>query len=281
MMQPLSRKRRTWYLLACFVIFIIMAPVIILYATGYRLGESFQITRTGGLYIASAYSGAQIYVDDIFIKETRLFQKNALIQNLKPGLYKVRVTKDGLYDWEKELRVFTETVTDAHSFMLPREITLIEITPTIQDEENASSSIKKVEKNPQYEIVLELFNPKNIASSTEPKILGKLSLENISGQIHAIWLGKEESRPTYFCLTEVCRDEVTLKTGGRVGSFDFFPGRDDLVVLALPSGIYVSEIDDRSKQNIQPIIEGSNLDFRIENNSIYIKDGKKYYQVSF
>ncbi|MCR4285738.1 MAG: hypothetical protein NUW00_02460 [Candidatus Kaiserbacteria bacterium] len=64
-----------------------------------------------------------------------------------------------------------------------------------------------------------------------------------------------------------------------VQDFDFFPGSTDLVVLALEDGVYVVEIDDRSWQNVQPIMRGSNLRFYIESNNIYVYDGNLIYQI--
>lgn len=64
-----------------------------------------------------------------------------------------------------------------------------------------------------------------------------------------------------------------------VSDFDFFPGSTDFVVVALSDGIYVVEVDDRSWQNVQPLIMGTDLAFHIENGSIYVYDGALIYQV--
>ncbi len=64
-----------------------------------------------------------------------------------------------------------------------------------------------------------------------------------------------------------------------VRDFDFFPGSTDFVVMALGNGIYMVEVDDRSWQNVQPLIMGDNLSFHIENGSIYVYDGALIYQV--
>jgi hypothetical protein len=46
-----------------------------------------------------------------------------------------------------------------------------------------------------------------------------------------------------------------------------------LLIVALSEGLFVVEIDDRSSQNIQTIILGKNLDFRLDGNDIlYVKD---------
>ena len=64
-----------------------------------------------------------------------------------------------------------------------------------------------------------------------------------------------------------------------MSDFDFFPGSTDFVVVALKDGIYVVEVDDRSWQNVQPLVMGTNLAFHIENGSIYVYDGALIYQV--
>lgn len=64
-----------------------------------------------------------------------------------------------------------------------------------------------------------------------------------------------------------------------VGHFDFYPGSSDLVILALDTGIYVEEIDNRAWQNMQPLILGDHLKFYIENGTIYVYDGNLIYQI--
>ncbi len=261
-MQPLSRRKRLWFLLASGAVFIVVTPLLIFYATGYRLTEAFKLTRTGGVYISTPESGVEIYLNDKPVKQTSIFQKNVLIQNLKPGEYKIEVFKDGLTTWTKTLDVFPETVTEARTFMLPNE-----------------PELKEILENKK--IVAALFTQNKTATTTNPKVLGKLSLNNTAGVLDAIWTGEEDSTPSYFCLEAVCKKKIIIQTSSKVKFFDFFPGRNDLVVVSLNDGIYVSEIDDRSKQNIQAVLVGQNLDFRIKDNNIYIKKGDTFYLLSF
>ena len=280
-MQPLSRKKRLSYLVLSCLLFLIIAPAAILYAKGYRLTDSLTVTRTGGLYASVGFSGAKVYLDGVQVKETGVFQKGALIQNLKPGTYTLRVEKEGLNTWEKTLPVFRETVTDARALMLPTEPVITEILPAKPEEKDASSTDKiKPEENPQYEVVAGLFGPKTTASSTEEKIINKLSAEVQSGVIKVLWTGEEDSRPSYFCLGAECKEEIFVRGQGSIGSFYFLPGRDDVIIFETPNGIFVSEIDDRSKQNMQIIWQKNALKLRVSDNTIYIKDGKQYFAVS-
>lgn len=64
-----------------------------------------------------------------------------------------------------------------------------------------------------------------------------------------------------------------------ISQFSFYPKSTDLVIVALEDGVYVVEIDDRSWQNVQPLLLGRGLSFYIENGNIYVYDGELIYQV--
>ncbi len=51
--------------------------------------------------------------------------------------------------------------------------------------------------------------------------------------------------------------------------------------MVLEDGIYVVEIDDRSWQNVQPLMLGNNLSMYIENGNIFVYDGVLIYQIIF
>lgn len=289
-MNPLSLKRRRIYLGFFSVIFIVTIPLLILYATGYRLSSALNIIRTGGLHISVPYSGAQVHIGDEIIKETSVFQKNIFIQNLRPGSYEVKVTKDGMQTWSKRLIVFPQTVTEGFSFLISKQPIIEEVSEFLVDKNSEPSTTtksvpKKLIKNSTYSEAILLFSTSTNKTATSTEFLKtkrKLSVENINGVLHVIWQGDQDSTPYYFCINQICKKEVVIKTGSKVKSFDFFPGRDDLLVVALSGGIFVVDIDDRSGHNIQYLMEASNLDFRIKDGeTIYIKDGKKLYRVIF
>ncbi len=268
------------------MLFIIITPILILYATGYRLTDTFSLGQTGGLYISTNQSGVQIYVNNKFIKETGIFQKNIFIQNLKPGTFVIETRKEGFISWKKELKVYSETVAEARTFMLPNNIVLNEILPFVDVEGTPTSSPATLKtKNPEFVDTTSIFLPqkitkKNATTTPDTKILGKLYLKKISGKLHASWVGNQDERPLYFCINNVCRNEIIIQTSSSVRLFDFFPGRSDLVIVVLDSGIYVTEIDDSPGQNTQPILEGADLDMRVKDNVIYIKKDDTLYSVS-
>ncbi|MBX9906881.1 hypothetical protein K2X96_03220 [Patescibacteria group bacterium] len=78
----------------------------------------------------------------------------------------------------------------------------------------------------------------------------------------------------------VCAPRISLdRKWQEVSNFDFFPGSTDIVVIGRESGVYAVEIDNRSWQNVQPILEGQGLSFRIQNGRIVIYDGTQFYEI--
>lgn len=284
-MKPLSIKKRRFYLITLILLFSIFIPLIILYATGYRFTDTLNLTRTGGIFVSVPESGADAYINNSIVEQTGIFQRNVFVQDLKPGLYDFKIKKNGFQSWSKQLQVFPKTVTVAHPFLLPEEPTLVEIPIFENDGEvqisatstTAPSSMKLApqKQNPEYKKILALF-----ATTTSPNPKRKLLVKNVRGVLHVSWTGSTESIPYYFCVSEICQKEVLVKPSSKLRSFEFYPGRDDLLILNLADGIYLTEIDDRSTQNIQTLVQGKNLDFRVDDGIIYIKKNKNIYYLS-
>jgi len=279
-MNPLSKNKRLGYLVFFSVVFVICVPIFILYAKGYRfdINKAFQISETGGLYINTDQSGISIYVNGEIVRKTSIIQKSVFVQSLKPGTYQVSVSKDAFQTWNKTLKVFPEIVTEARSFSLKTEPVLTEITKNLNSGDGrATSSSGVVVKNPEYALINTLF-----ATSTQKAIkVRNILVKNENGRLHVSWTGENDSIPNYFCESSVCKPEIIINNSANITSFDFFPGRDDLLIIRSESGVYVSEIDDRSPQNIQNIVRGVDYDFRVKDGSeIYLKKDTQIYSVA-
>lgn len=128
--KPLSYRHRYWFFYLLLGIFVSSLPFLYLYATGYRFewgGGSF--VSTGGLYIAAERTGAEIYIDDELVRETRVFRRAFYAQGLNAGTHLVRVQKTNHHTWVKELPVYAHLVTEAQAFNLPMVPKLRVITP--------------------------------------------------------------------------------------------------------------------------------------------------------
>jgi hypothetical protein len=154
-------------------------------------------------------------------------------------------------------------------------------------------------------------------TTTEQKWIdaGNMRLLESDGELFARWLGSANSIPYYFCITNtgsssvvkrygehvavavehyrlststplivdgnrLCRPEIRIdRMWQDVYFYDFFPGSNDLVLIQLQDGLYVTEIDDRAWQNTQLLYPGDNFQVQIENGVIYIKKEDFYFEV--
>lgn len=77
-----------------------------------------------------------------------------------------------------------------------------------------------------------------------------------------------------------CTPEIRIdRKWQKIKSFDFYPGSTDWVIMTLEDGVYVVEIDDRSWQNVQPLLVGRGFETRIDGGTVYIYDGTLIYQM--
>ncbi|MFH1129612.1 MAG: PEGA domain-containing protein [Patescibacteria group bacterium] len=110
----MTRKTRRIIFYLFVVIFIIVVPMIIFYALGYNFDfDKKTIVATGGIYLKSDPSRAEIYINDKLKTTT-----NKLIKRLSPKIYNVKITKENFYPWEKNLIVQPNLVTKANSIIL-------------------------------------------------------------------------------------------------------------------------------------------------------------------
>lgn len=296
----LSKRKRITYLTICVVLFFILAPLVAYYATGYRVGESFKIAKTGGIYIVIEGKGFSILLNGKEQEVSSIFRRNFFIQDLAPARYSLKVSKDGFQSWEKSIDVLSEKVADVYPFNLPKDIELVEVTKTIvenTDEESGASSTVKVKtvENEEYQKVRDLFatsSPRLIsqklnASSTkdEPRqfiLHKKIALWAIEDEIFVKWEGEEDNAPLYFCNQVTCLNKMSVFRGFKINNVDVLSDKQAYIIFSVENGIYVTEIDGRGGRNIQALILGEGYDFRLDKDEVlYIKKGKSYYRADF
>lgn len=292
MMEPLSRKKRYAYLLFFTALFLVMVPLFIFYAKGYRvhLNQASSVELTGGIFVSTNQSGVEIYINNELVRKTSIVQKNTFEQDLKPGTYDVRVSKSGLQTWHKTLTVYPEMVSEAHTFLLKEHPVLTEIPRYASSTSNLASTTRAaLVKNVEYDNVLALFNPPIIkkttavvASTTESgKNSKKIETTVENGQLHVRWNGEFEAIPSFFCKGNDCKDEIIVTMSTPVLSYESYVGRDDVVIVRLADGIYVTEIAEGGNQNVQTIVTGAGYDVRVKDGSeIYLKLGNKLFSVA-
>jgi hypothetical protein len=105
-------------------------------------------------------------------------------------------------------------------------------------------------------------------------------LEN--GNIILNWVGGSVEIPYYYCLEpDNCSEKIVLDWNDDIKKFDFLPGRNDVFLVLVNSGLYAVEVDGRSERNVQIVYGGNIDDFLIgPNNKIFVRDGDKFFELT-
>src|SRR4051812_12268993 len=97
----MSKKARYLIIAAGFILFIILAPLTVLYVSGINYDfKTGHFTRTGIMGFKVDPKDASIFIDGKLIKKTA-----GNIGFLNSGEYQVKVSKDKYRDWTKRLRI--------------------------------------------------------------------------------------------------------------------------------------------------------------------------------
>ncbi|MBX4201209.1 PEGA domain-containing protein, partial [Candidatus Parcubacteria bacterium] len=108
----MTKRTRLIILVICAALFVAFTPYIILYSLGYRVNlRTFSLMPTGGLYVKATPQGTTISIDSGKAETTGLLSPYVFLQNLLPGNHTVSITKDGYYDYQKNLNVLGKQVT--------------------------------------------------------------------------------------------------------------------------------------------------------------------------
>lgn len=111
----MSIGKRYAILAALAIIFVITAPIVVLYTAGYRYNFSKnKVEKTGILMLASEPKDAQVFINGKNVED----KTPARIKNMMPGDYAIKMEKDGYYPWEKVLTIKSKLTTFAENVAL-------------------------------------------------------------------------------------------------------------------------------------------------------------------
>lgn len=150
----MTHKTRRIIFYSLVLIFVLVTPLIILYAVGYSFDwQKHILVQTGGIYLKS------IPVAQIAVNGKKNSQTTRLISRLLPKSYEVSVTKDGFYPWQKTLEVSPRLVTEARNiFLFPKQPESLSVAKNVTSSiEYFLSSTQEIQKENQAQ---------NIASTT-------------------------------------------------------------------------------------------------------------------
>lgn len=105
------------------ILFVFAVPFSVFYAIGYRFDFSDELTSiksVGGMYVRNDTPNSEIFVNNEPVRDMRVFQRAAYIQNLEAGMHRIHVQGDRVQTWVKNLPVYAHFVTEVASFNMPQ-----------------------------------------------------------------------------------------------------------------------------------------------------------------
>ncbi len=199
----MTRRTRRIIFFLFLMAFIVLAPLITLYAWGYSFDwEEKTIVATGGIYLKSYPSGAEIYINDKLRGKT-----NKFIRRLVPKLYEIKIAKDDYHPWQKNFLVEPRLVAKANNILLvPFNPKISLITKDEEDYSEIYSSLKNPDKEKTYFLSKNTLYDLNdspaiaIASNVLNYTIyknGILYLDSFTGKIYELNLTSLESAPFF------------------------------------------------------------------------------------
>ncbi|MBI3305326.1 PEGA domain-containing protein [Candidatus Parcubacteria bacterium] len=100
--------------------FVVLAPLVIGYAIGYRFDFSEGgLVRTGALFVEAEPKRVEIIIDGKPTKRTgTIITNSTFVRDLAPGRHRVRLEKESYQPWEKELEIRPAVVTEVRGARL-------------------------------------------------------------------------------------------------------------------------------------------------------------------
>ncbi len=249
--EMLSYKRRKRFFWLLVLIFVVTLPTAIFYTTGYRISyvdDSAVIMTTGGLYVNTDSVEVELWVNELPVRNARLFRSAYYIQNIEAGLHRVVAQQPGLYTWVKQVPVDPYLVTEATAFnfplipqirliteyetatgtalVLPSQLSWLEgVSTTPPYVISTTTSTSTFVENQEYDVLVALFTSSTTASTS--KRVSLLEVPEVPLRFRFSTSGTEEVRAT--TTQSVTRDDVRLTVRGGeiyaewIGSIDRIP----------------------------------------------------------
>ena len=285
----MTKKTRTILFLVCLFLFLLIAPSAVFYSQGYRIDfENKKFTQTGAFYFKVLPKSVEVYLNGKLIKKTDFFFGTALIENLLPKKYQIKIIKEGYHSWQKNLEIKEKQVTEAKNIVLvpenpkfvvlstdekeindilyklkaEREKNKIERPPALLDETlNTTSSYQVVRENVFWLSKEQHFYRKKLQVNTQKELIAQ--------NIKSFEISPDLKKIVYFNNNEVwitfLEDELgqpQKKAGDqllvarfreKIGQVFWYTSH--YLIFNVENKIKIAEIDDRDRINIVDLAE--------------------------
>ncbi len=276
----MNKNFRVILFFICFILFLIVAPIIILSSQGYRIDFNpsegrIKITQTGGLFLRVLPRQADIFLDSKLKETTDFFFNSALIENLIPKKYKILVKKQGYHSWQKELEIKEKEVTAINNiFLFPQ-----------------NPEFKALTKEETNQFLI-LFN--NNQELTLDELLLDQNTYQILEQMNGFKLSPDSKKLVYFSDYEIWilflkekQNQPPKKAGEKLFLIRLSEKIKDVLwlnsyylVFSIENKIKINEIDERDRINMIDLVEYENPEifFNEKDKKLYVLSNEIWYQ---
>lgn len=284
-MEPLSLKTRRLYATLFFVLFVLILPIVALYASGYRF-EGVGIVSTGGIFVATPVSGFSIAINGEELERSSLFSKSFFFDNLAPDSYVVQAEAVGYYPWSKTLTVEPKLVTDVSVLAVQQPLLVREVVLATSSTHVATSTQRLMSRDERSALALAFSATSTPVTSTTTDGVFVTLLDESRGNTLVLKEGdlmlrydRDDAPPSSFCVRpSSCVKEFSLERSSEtVNAGQFFAG--GVLYGTKESGVYFVEADIRSPRLTIPVFTAPRARFVVHNGELFIESNKIFYEV--
>ena len=175
----MTLTKRYALITVCVIIFLIIAPVLVLGIQGYIYDfENKKLVRTGIIVIQTEPKDVEVKIEGN--NSTRLRHKSGTVRFLIPGDYEIQISKNGYETWHKRMAVKAGLVTWVNEsadkiFLIPKEPKLVKESRDWKEEPvRKSSYIYKLEKQNNSANVADLVRENTDNPADRTIVLGSV-----------------------------------------------------------------------------------------------------------
>jgi WD40 repeat protein len=272
--MKLKNRKIVGYLLM--LVFVLAAPAVLLYASGYRYNwHKHKVEKTGLIFVDTEPEGAVVAVDGERAKEVT----PVTVPNLMPEEYRVTISLEGYLSWSKTLRVESGRTTFAKGVTLLRD----SLPQLIKDKDiveaafsNDGTAVAYMSEDNEWN-ELSLFDIRTddeilLARFAKDKYSDVLLELSVDGS-YLLFSGKEDgmSDRTYLVYpADISRNGAQIATslGGRSGLEVKWSKQGSTLLAYGDSGAFVA---DKSDGSLMPLPSGRHIrDVFFFNNDVWV-----------
>jgi len=258
-----KNKKIAWQIAALVIVVLIIFFGIRFYENGYRFSLKTFIASPGTVEMKGYDNSYQVFVDGNEKQANPDSSGTARIL-VSAGAHELVVNRTGYYPWEKNVVVDSGQTVHIAPFAVPA---------------STNGAVLKKE-DAKYKEAQGAISRTTVPTKESPLRSSDGSIEvYVDERSMVARVVGSSTPPEYFCNPECKSEHQIIALDAEVRGVDFYPGRNDVLLVAVQNRVFAIEIDTRGTQNFQPVYDGITPTFGVSNGALYIADAESVFTV--